>query len=229
MTGTGPSQPRRAAIFDVDGVLVDSEPLHRVAWEHVFGPRGVVVPQSDYAWSIGRRDVLLAGRVRDRFGLDDSAEALRDEKIDYYVELLARESETFEGVPELVRALAAGWRLGITSSAHGRAIDIVLDRFGLCPYFPVIVANEDVANHKPHPEPYLTCARLLGADPRACVAFEDSVSGIESAGAAGMRVIAVTTTFPAGELGGADAVLESLADTAEVVRLAKSLLSSGSA
>ncbi|MFO7899563.1 MAG: HAD family phosphatase [Planctomycetota bacterium] len=229
MTGTGPSQPRRAAIFDVDGVLVDSEPLHRIAWEHVFGPRGVVVPEADYAWSIGRRDVLFAGRIRDRFALEDPAEALRDEKIDYYLELLARESEMFEGVPELVRALAAGWRLGITSSAHTRAVDIVLDRFGLRPYFPVIVANEDVANHKPHPEPYLTCARLLGADPCACVAFEDSVSGVESAGAAGMRVVAVTTTFAADELGGADVVLESLADTAEVIRLAESLLPPGSA
>ncbi len=219
-----PRRNRYAAIFDVDGVLVDSEPLHREAWEHVFGRRDVVVADEDYAWSIGRRDVTFAGVVRDKFGLPDSAESLRDEKIDFYLKLLADRSETFDGIPELVRTLSADRRIGITSSAHLPAVEIVLRRFRLAPYFEAIVTNETVANHKPHPEPYQTCARALEVEPADCVAFEDSVTGVASARAAGMRVIALTTTFSAAELAEADAVVDSVADTAEIVRLAGDLL-----
>ncbi len=203
---------------------MDSEPLHREAWEHVFGRRGVVVADEDYTWSIGRRDVTFAGVVRDKFGLTDSAESLRDEKIDFYLELLADRSESFDGILELVQALSADWRIGITSSAHLRAVDIVLSRFRLAPYFDAIVTNETVANHKPHPEPYQVCARALEVDPADCVAFEDSVTGVASARAAGMRVIALTTTFSADELCEADAVIDSVADTDEIVRLAEDLL-----
>ena len=96
---------QRAVIFDNDGVLVDSEPLHRVAWERTFGPRGVVVPGADYDWSIGRRDATFAGIIAERFGLPDTPESLVDEKRSHLVAMLEQESQTFDGLPELVRAI----------------------------------------------------------------------------------------------------------------------------
>ena len=214
---------QRAVIFDNDGVLVDSEPLHRVAWERTFGPRGVVVPGADYDWSIGRRDATFAGIIAERFGLPDTPESLVDEKRSHLVAMLEQESQTFDGLPELVRALAADRRIGVASSAMRPEVEIVLARFGLREFVDVTVTNEDVTRHKPDPEPYLLCAERLGVEPTGCTVVEDSVSGIEAARAAGMRVIAFTSTFPADRLAGADAVLESLADTGAVLELIRSL------
>ena len=215
--------PTRAVIFDNDGVLVDSEPIHRVAWEKVFGARGVVVSPADYAWSIGRRDVTFAEVIIKKFNLDDTPEDLRDEKLTHYLKMLAEKATAFEGIPELLRRLAETYRLGIATSAMREAVDIVLPRLGISGPFGAIVTNEDVTRHKPDPQPYLLCAEQLGVEPARCVALEDSVSGIESAGAAGMRVIALTSTFPADQLSGADAVIDSFADTEATVALIDSL------
>jgi len=212
-----------AAIFDNDGVLVDSEPLHRVAWERTFGPRGIVVPEEDYEWSIGRRDLVFAQRIIDKFGMTETARDVRDEKHAHLRVLLDEESQTFDGGPELVRKLAKTHRLGITTSAMQAEIRIVLERFALDGIFHSIVTNEDVTHHKPHPEPYLLCSERLGIAPENCVVFEDSVTGIEAAKAAGMRVIAFTSTFPAEALSSADAVIDSLADTDKLVALVRSL------
>jgi len=212
-----------AVLFDNDGVLVNSEPLHRVAWERVFGPRGVAVSDADYTWSIGRHDLTFAGVVIDRFGLPDTPEALRDEKRGHFLSMVAAESETFEGLPELMGRLAKTRRIGVASSAMLAAVNTVLERFGLAELVSAIVTNEDVCRHKPHPEPYLMCAERLGIEPQHCTAFEDSVAGIESAKAAGMHVIAFASTFPPDQLPGADAVIESMADTDAIVELVESL------
>ncbi len=223
MTKQNTGEPTHAVIFDNDGVLVDSEPLHRIAWEQTFGPRGVVVPDEDYAWSIGRRDLTFAGRMAEKFGIADAAEVIRDEKHDHLRRLLTEQSETFPGAADLVRALAPDHRLGISSSAMRAEVAIVLDRFGLEGLFDVIVANEDVTKHKPDPEPYLLCAERLGIPPERCIVFEDSLTGIDAARSAGMRVIAFTSTFPAAELARADAVVENLADTDALLGLIRSL------
>ena len=211
-----------AVIFDSDGVLVDSEPLHRIAWEQTFGPRGVVVPEQDYEWSIGRRDLVFAQRIIDKFGIDETALAVRDEKHDRLREFLAAESRAFEGGPQLVRRLAETCRLGIATSAMRAEIRIVLDCLGLNGLFDAIVTNEDVDRHKPDPRPYCLCADRLGVEPARCVVFEDSVTGVESAKAAGMRVIGFTSTFSREELSAADAVVESLADTEALAGLVRS-------
>jgi len=214
----------KAAIFDHDGVLVDSEPLHRIAWKRTFGPRGIVVSKKDYAWSIGRRDLTFAGVIIKKFALEDSAEVLVAEKRSHLLRLLAAKGRMFDGLIEVVRRLAGTHALGIASSAMRPEIDISIERFGLQDLFAAIVSNEDVANHKPHPEPFLLCADRLGVTPQDCVVFEDSVTGIESAKAAGMNVIAFTSTFPAEDLVAADAVMKSFADTDAVLRLAESIL-----
>jgi HAD superfamily hydrolase (TIGR01509 family) len=198
---------------------VDSEPLHRIAWERTFGPRGVVVSEPDYVWSIGRRDVTFAGVVAEKYGLADPPVELRDEKHRHLLELLETRSRTFDGLPELVRALAANRHVGVVSSALRREVRLVLTRFGLADHVESIVCNEDVTRHKPDPEPYLLCAQRLGVEPARCVVFEYSRSGIAAARAAGMPVIGFTSTFAADQLDGADAVVDSLCDTDALVAL----------
>ena len=224
MNGQSLGRAQRAVIFDNDGVLVDSEPLHRIAWEHTFGPRQVIVSEEDYAWSIGRRDLLFAARIAEKAGLSEPPERIRDEKHAHLRHLLATDARPFAGGPELVRALGRVHLLGIATSAMRAEVEIVLDRLGLGGLFRAIVANEDVRQHKPHPEPYLICAEHLGVPADRCVVIEDSVTGVEAAKAAGMRVIAFTSTFPAGALSGADIVVEDLADTVRLVALVRSLI-----
>jgi HAD superfamily hydrolase (TIGR01509 family) len=214
---------RRAVIFDHDGVLVDSEPLHRVAWDRTFGPRGLTVSEADFLWSIGRSDSLFTERVVEKYGADVPAEVLRREKWACFLDLLATESETFDGLLDLLAALAATRTLGIASSAWADAIEITVRRFDIADRFDAIVSNEDVERHKPEPDPYLLCAERLGVAPSRCVAVEDSVMGVASARAARMRVVAFTSTFPSRDLADADAVIDGFADTDAVVRLVEEL------
>jgi HAD superfamily hydrolase (TIGR01509 family) len=214
---------RGAVIFDHDGVLVDSEPLHRVAWDRTFGPRRLDVSEADFLWSIGRSDTLFTERIVEKYGADAPAEVLRREKWSCFLDLLATESETFPGLIELLPALAETRALGIASSAWSDAIEITLRRFDIARYFGVIVANEHVTKHKPEPDPYLLCAERLDVRPARCVVFEDSVMGIASARAAGMRVIALTSTFSAENLADADAVIDSFEDRDTVLALVEEL------
>ncbi len=210
-------------MFDHDGVLVNSEPIHRSAWEQICRPRGIRVSEADYAWSVGRRDITFAQRLVAKFGLRESPEAVRDEKRAVYLTMLEADVETFEGVPELLRCLGSSRPLGLVTSSMLSEVEIGLVKLGLRAYFATLVTSEDVQQHKPHPEPYLLCAQRLRVEPADCVAFEDSPSGIRAAKAAGMRVVALTTTFGQAELAAADEIIGSIADTAAVVALVTSL------
>jgi HAD superfamily hydrolase (TIGR01509 family) len=212
-----------AVIFDFDGVLANSEPLHRRAWEGLLARRGITAAEADYEWSIGRRDIQFAGLLVDKFGLTDTAAGLQDEKRSTYLDDLRNRGEMREGARELVLAAADTYRIGLASSAKRDAVDIVLERFEISPLFKTIVTNEDVSEFKPRPEPYLLCARRLGVEPRRCVAFEDSPSGVHAARAAGMRVIAVTGTSPPKRLADADEVTDGLADTARLLSVIASM------
>ena len=217
-----PTTPPQAVLFDHDGILVNSEPLHRLAWERTFQPLRVAVSDADYAWSVGRLDLIFAEAVIRKHALTATPQQLADEKRRHVTHLLAHESQTFQGIPQLVRRLAQTRPLGIVSSAMREEISITLRRFRLDRLFTVIVAADDVTRHKPDPEPYLLCATRLRVPPGNCVVLEDSPSGIEAARRAGMRVVAVTNTFSAEELPPADALLESLADTDAVIALIES-------
>jgi len=211
--------PVRAVLFDHDGVLVDSEPLHRIAWERTFGPRGIRVSEEDYEWSIGRRDLIFAGVIIRKHNLRDTPEAVIADKRKHMLRMMAEESKTFDGVPELVRRLAGEYRLGVVSSAMRPEVNITLKRFGFEEMFQAVVSCEDTTEHKPDPEPYRLCAARLSVPPEACVAIEDSASGIESARAAGACVIAVATTLPREKLAAADVIIDDLSDTGRILQL----------
>jgi HAD superfamily hydrolase (TIGR01509 family) len=210
----------RAAIFDFDGVLVDSEPLHYEALRQALGPEGIDVDREEYARFYLAYDDREGARIaleRHGFPYDAArvqAVALRKAAA---FEALLPSVPFFPGAAELVRGLAAEVPLAIASGALRSEIEAILAAGGLRDAFAAIVGADDVSRGKPDPEPYLTAmARLAplapGIAPEDCLVFEDSMAGIAAARAAGMRVVAVTHSYPAARLSAAHHVVEALGE-----------------
>ncbi|MBN1942514.1 MAG: HAD family phosphatase [Phycisphaerae bacterium] len=206
-----------ALIFDFDGVLVDSEPVHLWAFAEVLATVGVTLGREEYfEHYLGFDDYTCLREAIRRHGA-----ACGPGKLDELVAAKTRvlQAHLAESIPpiagavKLVRAAAgAGVPLAIASGGLRREIEIGVETIGLAGCFSVIVAAEDVRQTKPHPEAYRQAAELLGRRlereiaPRRCVAVEDSPTGIASAKAAGMNVLAVHTSYPPDELHQADRV-----------------------
>lgn len=210
----------RAIVFDFDGVLANTEPLHFRAYRDVLAGRGIALSEADYfARFLGYDDVgaFRAIGVDHGHAFDIRAiEQLVEEKA-MRLQALERESSVlFPGAADAVRRLAAAFPLAIASGALRAEIERVVDATGLTSFFVGIVAAEDTPLSKPAPDPYLRAVDLLRrsiADLRAaeCLAIEDSRWGLESARAAGLRTVAVTHTYSADALAGAaDRVIASL-------------------
>jgi len=213
--------PLRAIIFDFDGVLADSEPLHFLAFRDVLATEGVVLTEAAYYKRYLGYDDAGAFRM---IGTDHertwNARHVADfvERKAVRMEALERGvSVLFPGAADVVRRAAATMPIAIASGALGHEIRRVLDREGLTNCFSAIVGAEDTPNSKPAPDPYLRAVALLNSngerqlEPRQCVAVEDSLWGLESARSAGLRTVAVAHTYGADTLT-ADWVISSIAD-----------------
>jgi HAD superfamily hydrolase (TIGR01509 family) len=180
-----------AVVFDLDGVLIDSEPV----WEEV---RRGLVAECGGRWlpDAQRRLMGMSTGEWSRYlatdlGVNLPAAEVTDLVIARMVARYGVRPPLLPGAVEAVRRVAERWPLGLASSSPRRLIDAVLDRAGLTALFAVTVSTEEVARGKPAPDVYLTAAERLGAAPARCAAVEDSSNGLRSAAAAGMRVIAV--------------------------------------
>jgi beta-phosphoglucomutase-like phosphatase (HAD superfamily) len=211
-----------AVVFDFDGVIANSEPLHFRAYERVLAGEGVMLSEHDYfARYLGFDDVgafeAFAGDRGLNWTRDDIAALVARKAIE--LEALERDvSVLFPGAADAIGRAAAVVPIAIASGARGEEIRRVLRREQLDTFFTAIVSAEDTPVSKPSPEPYLRALDLLRAargaaiDAARCVAIEDSRWGLESARAAGMRTIAVTNTYDKAALTAyADAVIPSLA------------------
>lgn len=205
----------RAVVFDMDGVLVDSGAHHRDAWRATFRDLGLTPPAEFWRITIGRPADEAVALLVD--GVDHAeARRLAEMKRQHYTRLARRGTIPVAGIPAFVDALARD-RVprAVATSATRRDLERVLDALGLRPRFDVVVTADDVRWGKPHPEVYLKAAAGLGVDPSACVVFEDAVVGVQSARAAGMRVIGVTSAHTTEELVSAGAE-RAVADFEEV-------------
>jgi beta-phosphoglucomutase len=203
-----------AVIFDFDGVIADTEPAHFLAFEAVLGARGLRLGRDAYFaryLSYGDADLVRAFMTdAGRSCSETEAEAIVAEKHAAFERRLGAGVSLFPAAPSCIAALGSSLPLAIASGARRVEIEATLDAHGLRPAFSAIVAIEDVARGKPDPEPYLRAAAALGLPAGRCVAIEDSPGGIESALAAGLRVVGVTTSRPAGALSRAHAVVPGL-------------------
>jgi HAD superfamily hydrolase (TIGR01509 family) len=211
-----------AVIFDLDGLLVDSEAV----WDDV---RMRFVEETGGTWRdsaqrdmMGMSSVEWSHYVRDELGVDMDPEEISREVADRVADTYRENLPLLPGAVDAVRSLAAEWPLGLASSSNRHVIDLVLELAGIAGDFQATVSSEEVGAGKPAPDVYLEAASRLGKEPANCVAIEDSTNGLRSAHAAGMGVIAVPNQdFPpepeALEL--ADETLESLTElTPETVR-----------
>lgn len=200
----------RAVIFDMDGVIVDSEPHHEHAFRLVFDElgygqtHGVHFP--DY---IGRSDNTVWHDFIARHQPPHSLEQLAALKQKRVLDLMRAAQPIFDGLPELVEKLAARYLVAVASGSQHPVIEEVLAMKGLRQYFSAIVSFTDVKHGKPAPDIFLRAAELLDVAPRDCCVIEDSKPGIAAGLAAGMQVIAIANTHPAAELTSATQVVRT--------------------
>jgi beta-phosphoglucomutase len=212
--------PLRAAVFDFDGVIVDSEPLHFRALRDALGTDGVEITEEEYL------GIYLAydNRTAIRLALEHHQERTDPERLERldarmvtrFVELQP-EARTFPGARELVRALGSEVPLAIASGALHGEVQGILEVVKMGGAFETIVGADDVPRTKPDPAPYLEAVRRLaerrdGLSPSDCLAIEDTMAGIASALAAGLKVVGVAHTYPAEKLQAAHRVVDSLVD-----------------
>jgi len=202
----------RAVVFDMDGVLCDSEALINLAAITMFRERGLKALPEDFLPFVGAGENRYLGGVAEKYGhVLDVAEAKR-RTYEIYLSLVPERLEAFAGAVELVRKCRnAGWKTAIASSADRIKVEANLRKIGLPPEsWDAVVTGEDVAARKPAPDIFLAAATKIGATPAECAVVEDAVHGVEAAKTAGMRCVAVAQTFAAEKLAAADLVLSSI-------------------
>lgn len=210
-----PGTPILAAIFDMDGVLTDSEPLINAAAIAMFKEKGLTVHPADFLPFVGTGEDRYIGGVAEKYSFPlDMPEAKR-RTYEIYLELVPEQLAAFPGAVDLVRACrAAGLRLAVASSADRIKVEANLRRIDLPPeLWDAVITGEDVAAKKPAPDIFLHAASRIGITPEQCVVVEDAVNGVAAAKAAGMRCVAVAQSFSADKLAGADLVIPRIADT----------------
>ncbi|MRS01642.1 HAD family phosphatase [bacterium] len=220
----------KAVIFDFDGIIVDTEPIHYQAFQNILQPLGLGYSWDEYLEKyIGfddrdafRESFTCAGKLLD----DGMLCQLINQKAEIFEKIVRQGVQPYPGVIELVKALSGNLPLGLCSGALQRDIVPILEQFGLQHAFDTIVTADDVQASKPDPESYLLSLqrltevfRSMTILPHECIAIEDTPAGIVSASTAGLAVLAVSNSYPAQRLVGATHITASLEDiTIEILR-----------
>ena len=204
-----------AVVFDLDGVLLDSEQVWDEVREQLVKERGGRWNDRAHTEMMGMSSVEWSRYMHDELGVPDPPEKISTEVVRRIAEVYRKRLPLIDGAREAVEHLSARWPLGLASSSNRELIDLVLELSGLARFFHATVSSEEVARGKPAPDVYLEAARRLSVPPKCCAAVEDSRNGIRAAKAAGMRVSAIPNPhFPPDDesLELADVTLGSIAE-----------------
>jgi beta-phosphoglucomutase len=199
-----------AAIFDLDGTLVDNNAFHLQSWKQYIKNLGKEISEEEYNANInGRTNKDAAEYLFGKKMTKDEAMVFALEKEAVYREMYAPYIKPVEGLIEMLDGLKKlNIPMAIATSGIQVNIDFMFDHIPIREYFSVVVNSAHINKGKPDPEIYLKAAELLEVAPESCLVFEDAVVGINSAKAAGMRVVAISTTHPEEELRGADLIVK---------------------
>jgi len=204
-----------AVVFDMDGVLIQSEEVWDEVRERFVRERGGRYDAEVQRAMMGMSSTEWSAYLHETAGVPDTPEEINAEVVRRMLASYESHLPLLPGAREAVERLAGEFTLAVASSSNRPLIDAVLDVAGIAQHFAATVSSEEVAQGKPAPDVYLEAARRLGVDPHACAAVEDSHGGIRSAKAAGMRVLAIPNpTYPPDDeaLALADVTLRSLDD-----------------
>jgi beta-phosphoglucomutase len=200
----------RGVIFDVDGVLVDSEPLHQRAWEQILAEFGITLSSAQFHLLMGKTTHQILAMYFEQYGIREDLEFWSFKKDEVYRSLVHEELKPLDGVVSLLEFLKSRKiRIGVASSAVRQNVEAALDCLGPEVSFDSILSVEDIMHPKPDPEIYVKAAQSLDLSPNDCVVIEDSLPGIQSAKQAGAFVIGITTNVHPQGLTAADLVCSS--------------------
>jgi len=210
----GENKKIKAIIFDMDGVLVDSEELIFLAAHQMFLENGIKVTREDFIPFIGTGEDSYLGNVAKKYNFDIDIKKHKARTYQIYNELAKDKLIVLPGVFEFIeKCRKNNLKLAIATSADKIKVDINLRTIGLTEdTFDVIVTGEDVKNKKPHPEIYEKTIAKLNLQPIECIVVEDAINGVKAAKKAGAKCIALTTSFPEDFLTDADWIYKSLLD-----------------
>jgi HAD superfamily hydrolase (TIGR01509 family) len=203
-----------AILFDLDGLMFDSEPHSLASWEAVLAGRGIALDQLTIDSILGLRIDATARTLIDKYHLSDTVPELSDAKTEYQIAHLAGHVPAMPGLFELLDEIdQRGLRKAIASSGIRRYVEAVLRVNGLLDRFSVIITGDQVAHGKPAPDVFLAAARALNVEPSGCLVLEDAPNGVQAAKTAGMTCFAVPDHSVARlDLSQADRVFASLND-----------------
>ncbi len=206
-------QPLQAIIFDMDGVLVDSEAFICKAACMMFAERGLTVQPEDFLPFVGTGENRYIGGVAEKYNFPVNIDEVKKRTYDIYLDIIKGALQPLPGVHDFVdRSKAAGLKVAVASSADHRKVIGNLTEINLpANTFDAVVVGEDVEHKKPAPDIFLLAAEKLGVPPTNCLVVEDAVTGVAAAKAAGAQCLALTTSFTKDELTGADAWAPDLA------------------
>ena len=187
----------KAVIFDMDGVLVNSEPVIIEASLRVLKEHGVVAKESDFLEFTGMGDAKFIGGVAAKYGLEYE-DSMKERAYEIYLEIIDEHIKKFPGVLPLLNCLRdKGYTLAIASASDLIKVEANIKAFGgKKEWFKAIITGSDVERKKPFPDIYLKAAAAIGIEPAECLVVEDALSGITAAKTAGMKCVGVSTSFP---------------------------------
>jgi len=203
---------RWGAIFDWDGVIIDSSKHHETAWERLAQEERRELPPGHFKLGFGRKNQFIIPNILKWTSEIEEVERLGNRKEELYREAMAESGLTpLPGVKAWLQKLNdAGVPCAVGSSTPRKNIELALSLIHLAPYFKVIITAEDVSMGKPNPEVFLKAAAGIQRPPACCVVFEDAHVGLEAAKAGGMRAVGIATTHPASELTNADIAVQTV-------------------
>lgn len=182
----------KAFLFDLDGTIVDSEPLHFESEQRLLDEQGISFTLEQKNQYVGLSTEKIIQKLIDDFGLRGEVEELVARKTDYYLKLVREKLPVYPQMKPLITSLyAAGVPLAIASGSSLAIIHSVLEATQLQEYFSVVTSAEEVAKGKPAPDVFLEAAHRLAVNPKDCIVVEDSIYGVQAAQAAGMKCIAI--------------------------------------
>lgn len=184
------------ALFDWDGVVIDSSRAHEESWDLLGEEVGKPLPEGHFKKGFGRKNQVIIPEILGWTTDTVEIERLGNRKEELYREIVAEQGvDRIQGIEAFLQGLnAAGIGCAVGSSTPRKNVETILEMVGFGPYFQAIVCAEDVTHGKPNPEVFLTGAARLGVEPANCAVFEDAYAGLQAAKAGGMKAIALSTT-----------------------------------
>ena len=200
----------KAIVFDMDGVVIDSEPLYQKAQIAFFATYGVTVLPEHWNVFRGSTEQKFYEVARDMYGIDEPLDRLMPEGRQYVLQIFEQELAYANGFLELMNRIKGRYKTALVTSTPGAMYKWIEDRLDMGDHFDSVIFGEMTTNHKPHPEPYATMFERLGVAPTEAMVIEDSIYGLNSALASGAWTVALTGSVPVEDMPRAHALIESL-------------------